>query len=714
MNETTFERERNEGTRKKETTCIHPAIDGFIGRIRQWMLRMLVDQGALFDDRIGLPEAGAEIDALFPLDDDSKVRADVIVQMHRSMPAESASVTGGLADNIERLCRHLGLSAVEADVLVFLIVYRASNLFERVADLAFRKIDLPGFAWRLSVVTGHSPDDIEAALQPDAALVASGLVRHCSPFGLGRVPSVDALVEINHRGMKLLTSTEFEMVDLLESAVRPATRSDLKLRDFEFMAEQRDLAIDYLRALRNEGLARSILFDGPPGVGKTELARLLASELDFDGYEIKEVDHDGDAAAAGERLQYHALAQNLIALGSRNGLIVFDEADAVLATDMPAPMQRYRTTKAALIRRLDTLRVPTIWITNHADEMDPALRRRFDLVLRFRTPPAHARLRMLDAQLPSALQRDPKVRALCAEKATTPARIEQAGRVARLIAGQDIDRQGRVFCRVLEENLGLELSLDARRASDNGLPYRPEIINASEDLEALTSALTARPQARIGLYGPPGTGKTRFAQHLADRCGLQLVEYRASDLLDRYLGESEKNIRSMFDECRGGRTLLLLDEADSLLRSRQHARQNFEVNQVNELLKGLENFDGLFVAGTNLMDAVDPAVLRRLDLKIRFDWLRPEQRWRLFLDLAQETDLTPRGLVARRLRRRMDTIDHLTPGDFAVVARRLRLREGPRHAGELVDLLLQEVDLKPEAKSACSGIGFTAPVGSRP
>ena len=692
-------------------SSIHPVIDGYMGRIQEWLVRMLVDQGVLYNNEFRMPEAGAEVDALFPLDVPDTDRSRTVMKIHESLTSNPAPISGMLADNIRLLCNDLKLSPVEADLLGFLVTYRAIGLFERIADLAFGRIDMAGFAWRMSTVTGHSPQDIETALHPGSALVTSGLIRLVMPNGFGRAPSIDALVEINQEGMRLLTSSKLRMTDLLDSAARPIAPGALTKRDFDFMAEQRDLALDFLQALRHNGKASSILFDGSAGVGKTAFARFVASELNFNGFEIKELDRDGNAASMGERLQLYTLTQKLISLGDSNGLIIFDEADAIFATDLTSAMQRQRPTKAALIRCLETVQVPTIWITNHAEEMDPALLRRFDLVLRFRTLPAHARFEMLKDQLSNDVKQIPKVRSLCANKASTPARIEQATRVAKLIAEDHADRKTEVFCKVMEENLGLRRNEVSSLSRSARLPYRPDAINASEDLSLLTAALKKRAQARICLHGPPGTGKTRYVQHLADQCGLQLAEYRASDLLSRYLGDSEKNIRNMFDACQEGNSLLLLDEADSLLRSRKNAQYNFEVNQVNELLKGLEYFDGLFVASTNLMCSIDAAVLRRLDLKIRFDWLLPDQRWRLFIDLANTLGVSPRGLSARRLRKRVDNIEFLTPGDFAVVARRLHLQKSPAHGNELVDLLEQEVAHKPEAQSNARSIGFTAALG---
>ena len=152
--------------------------------------------------------------------------------------------------------------------------------------------------------------------------------------------------------------------------------------------------------------------------------------------------------------------------------------------------------------------------------------------------------------------------------------------------------------------------------------------------------------------------------------------------------------------------LLFLDEADSLVADRTGASQRWEVSQVNELLKGLEGFSGLFVASTNLMDRLDPAVMRRLDFKVHFGWLKPDQRWRLFLDLARHAGVSVRGLLARKLRRQLDAMHCLTPGDFALLARRLAIR--PVTDGqELLELLERETRHKPEVRSQ-GGIGFTA------
>jgi transitional endoplasmic reticulum ATPase len=95
--------------------------------------------------------------------------------------------------------------------------------------------------------------------------------------------------------------------------------------------------------------------------------------------------------------------------------------------------------------------------------------------------------------------------------------------------------------------------------------------------------------------------------------------------LDKYVGESEKNIADMFAVARQQNAVLVLDEADSFLADRRNAQRSWEVTQVNELLTQMEAFDGIFICTTNLMEKLDPASIRRFAFKVRFDPMTPDQ-----------------------------------------------------------------------------------------
>ena len=149
------------------------------------------------------------------------------------------------------------------------------------------------------------------------------------------------------------------------------------------------------------------------------------------------------------------------------------------------------------------------------------------------------------------------------------------------------------------------------------------------------------------LDGPAGTGKSAWARHLARRLGLPIIERRASDLLSMWVGGTEQASARAFADARAEGALLIFDEADSLLADRRNAVRQWEVSQVNEFLTQLENFDGLFIASTNLADNLDQAALRRFDLKVKFDFLKPVQACELLRRHCAQLLQCPRPL--RRL-----------------------------------------------------------------
>ena len=129
-----------------------------------------------------------------------------------------------------------------------------------------------------------------------------------------------------------------------------------------------------------------------------------------------------------------------------------------------------------------------------------------------------------------------------------------------------------------------------------------------------------KPSRRILFCGPPGCGKSLGAERLAWTSGLALHRVRFDTLLSSYFGETHSNLRRIFEEAERTPCALLLDECDSLARSRTERNDVGEVNRItNALLEFLENYqgDGLVIAATNLDTALDAALFRRFDEMIR-------------------------------------------------------------------------------------------------
>ncbi len=133
--------------------------------------------------------------------------------------------------------------------------------------------------------------------------------------------------------------------------------------------------------------------------------------------------------------------------------------------------------------------------------------------------------------------------------------------------------------------------------------------------------------------GPSGTGKTMAAQVLALRLGLDLLRVDLAGVVNKYIGETEKKLREVFDACEDSGALLFFDEADALFGNRtqvKDAHDRFANIEIDYLLQRIERFDGVAILATNRRQDLDPAFVRRLRFVIEFLPPRPEERLALW------------------------------------------------------------------------------------
>ena len=177
---------------------------------------------------------------------------------------------------------------------------------------------------------------------------------------------------------------------------------------------------------------------------------------------------------------------------------------------------------------------------------------------------------------------------------------------------------------------------------------------------------------------------------------------QASDLISKYIGETEQQMAAMFRDALAEKAVLLLDEADSFLQDRRGAQRSYEVTEVNEMLQGMERFDGVFICTTNLFERIDQAALRRFTFKLEFRPLTKEQREQMFLTEALGGDSS---LLTSSVLARLAVLDHLCPGDFAAVKRQSTILGAQFDATEFLEQLEAEHRLKPDVRDNRS-IGF--------
>ncbi|MBM4390338.1 MAG: ATP-binding protein [Deltaproteobacteria bacterium] len=133
--------------------------------------------------------------------------------------------------------------------------------------------------------------------------------------------------------------------------------------------------------------------------------------------------------------------------------------------------------------------------------------------------------------------------------------------------------------------------------------------------------------------GGPGTGKTMAAEVIAGALGLDLFRVDLSSVISRWVGETEKNLREIFDAAEGGTAVVLFDEADALFGSRgevKQAQDRFANQEVSFLLQRLEVFEGCAILTTNLQENIDEAFLRRFGAVVEFPMPTPDMRRKLW------------------------------------------------------------------------------------
>lgn len=594
-----------------------------------------------------------------------------------------------LAENVTLLADHVGLNADERAIFELAVRAGRSGPVKSLCNSLVDDARIP-VQDAVAQLSGLPAASVRRALAPTGRLLVSGLLQFDKPplSGLGLFPSDRLLVALD------LPSRTLD--DILGKLFARVGAASVEWNDFEHLGTGRDFAFRLLRgALERREKGVNILLYGAPGTGKTEFCKALAEHLGAGLHAVGETDDDGDEPSRFERLQQLRLGQRLLS-DQGNSLILFDEMEDLfpgLDSGVFGLSLRRSGSKVHINRLLENNPVPTLWTTNDISDCDPAFLRRISFTLELRTPPVSVRSRIWEKR--AEHHRVPLPKDLCLELAHSmddaPALADSALRAARITRGgaDDVKFAAAAISRAVR---GGHSPLSAH----TGVRFDPELANADHDLALITERFVACGPANTGglcLSGPPGTGKSAFARYLAERMQMPVLERRASDLLDRYVGGSERNIAAAFAEARDNSAFLVFDEADSLLGARDGATHRWEISQVNEMLTWMENHPLPFACTTNLVDQLDPATTRRFSLKIGFLPLSAAQREACFRRFFK-TD-PPSGLWA---------LDQLTPGDFAVVAKRSKLL-GIAEPEAILTELRREQSAKPNTRNP---IGFRA------
>ncbi|MBO6508692.1 MAG: AAA family ATPase [Roseibium sp.] len=579
----------------------------------------------------------------------------------------------------DKLAELLDLDIANSTFLALLIgCDRLAKLQSLSAVASAKGVDLPVLLSELCGVSAHD---------------AQRFVRRSPVFRLGLIGfhayrSGTVSVDIQWTLEKLLDRAPNPGEDFVDLLIGPRHETGLSLQDFAEIRDAPFIARLIAGAARERAQGINILVHGPPGTGKTELARVLCREAGLHLHAVGEVDEDGEEPTRHDRVSALLLAQKVMK-DRKEAVILFDEMEDFIGNAQRSSgdwMMRRDGSKVFVNRMLESNPVPVIWTTNALGNVDDAILRRMSYVLELDYPSRKARQRIAETICgDEKVAFSNKVAALVAGAAESTTILRNAARASKLAGGDSAVETAAVS--LVKTLRGGELPVQKSQEIDMGLYNTEPCLHGM--LERIADC--GHSDVSLLLSGPPGTGKTAFAEHFATRLDKPLLTKRASDLLSKWVGGTERNIAEAFAAARQEQGVLFFDEADSLMFDRATANANWEAGQVNELLSWLDRHDQPVLAATNFASKLDAATLRRFDFKLELkplDQAGLRHAFRTFFGQDAPAEVT-------RLR-------NLTPGDFSVVRKQMRFNKDPS-VEEITSALLKEARLKPEASTP---IGF--------
>lgn len=615
--------------------------------------------------------------------------------------------------NLALLQECFGLSEIETNILYII------GLFDKMSRYYDDKLDYLEFCLLLASVLQTSPTKIQKLLMADMPLRKFDFIDDRHRSGEFELESFT----------ERLMQEPFSKQEMMKRIARIYPKSTLEIADFSYMKSDLDMLLNYCKNAKNP----SVFLYGRAGVGKNEIAALIAKELDKDLWEIHNIDTQG--VMREDRLGQFIRAQAM--LKADKSVILLDECEEFFPSLSPK-YNEDKPSKNTLNKMLESVKLPSIFLSNSAN-IDPAFLRRFDIVLEIHAPPKEKKEELIQKSLKSQkIHLDSKIISQISESSLSQGVLLSACKVAKTLAkhklssvekkdSKDRGRKNKIITdsliQVLNEHLKLQGQPTIATKVPQALPYNMSLINASVDMQSLCerikrvcgardskeSATADSTQGiRILAYGMAGSGKSEFAKALAKELNKPIMLKRASDLLSMWLGGSEKNIAAAFSEAEKQGAILVLDEVDSFLQDRSGAQRSWEVSQVNEMLTQMESFEGIFIATTNFMDTLDRASIRRFDMKVEFkplDCARLKQAFSLYAKHLGISDYAV-FLESTSAKRALEKLENICFGDFALIARGAAFAP-LESAQELLEKLQEEARLKGlSAAGSSKRVGF--------
>lgn len=485
--------------------------------------------------------------------------------------------------------------------------------------------------------------------------------------------------------------TEFNSDQEFENFFLPKLKTvELTSNDFKYIQQY-----DYLKSILSNALQKgikgiNILFYGSPGTGKSALARVLINEVTKNGYEVPcginnfNFIHDDMRISdtktninSSTRIEQFFLLNNIIK-NTKNSIILYDEAEDFFTQDKVC-----NQSKLAINEILEENTNPVIWTTNSLYCMQKSFLRRFTYAINIDALPNDVYNGILNKLLNKYdVVVNDNIKNIILNYKPSVGILEK---VLKTYSETNVKNLNCLKENLLDnlkaENYGENLNTIVTNKSK----FNIQLTNTSENLEEIVNALKENKRLDFSmlLYGVPGSSKTSFGRYLAEQLNLKVINKNYTDLSSMWVGETEKNIKKLFEEAKRDKALIILDECDVLLQDRTKAYRSWEISQTEALLTCMEEHPYPFIMTTNLYDNLDQAVMRRILYKIKHDYLTYNQikiAFDFFFNIKLNDDEA--------------TINNVTSGDFAIIKKKAEYLNKLTDKDWLLEALCTEIKNK--------------------
>ena len=607
-----------------------------------------------------------------------------------------------LFNNIICIGKQFKLSPCEQELLAYSLLVKHNVQFQVFIEdycIANRQTSIKDY---LQLMTMRDSQDIANSLKPSSPLCCTGWLDTAEETDLSRLIIPPYLLHP-------LLDNHYTAAEIRKLFFSVCKKSPFAVSDYPLLSNDLNVLVPYLKnALIHKESGVNVLIYGRSAQGKYELSRLIAKVAGFTLIEVASNDSHQVALEMEDRFAAGLSTQYWLSAHAKSEVILIDEADDFFPqysnnNNQDDDYSLPSINPWLLKKQMANNPLPIIWIVNNPADIDRAFLRRFDYALGVDALPETLRQKEISNATKGLSVSTAWLKTLGQRTDISIFQIKKATAIAKQCQADSVCNDETLIENIINSQSPLfnnKENIFQRHRTVTG--YDLQFTNTSIPLDNLVKGFKRYPKGTLCFYGVPGTGKTAFAKHLAEQLGMPLLVKRASDILNKYIGETEKNMAKMFRTAKREGAILLLDEADSFFGDRQGARHNWEVISVNELLTQMEDFDGIFICTTNLMERIDQAALRRFDFKVKFDYLTAEQRWNLF---KQETERLatplPKDLaILAPIKQQIHHLTQLTPGDFAVLSRQAKFQETPFELSQMLSILEQECIAKGEQFSS--------------